>query len=928
MDLYLSNEALSGLRQALDPGAAAPSVEQRTALAWQLRQRDERAALRLADEIEPQLLALPPGRRAARLRARLQLLRAEVELNRGQLAAAAAQLDAAEQGFIQQGDLLGQGDVCWARCSLGIDGGQPALFDASLNQAEQLYREAGEPLRQQMVLARREMWNAFRQPEATERRLLQSFPLDQDYPALVAAWVQAAYACVAEVLDDKPAALRHFMASYQASMDSGQIRQAAISMSNAAEAYGRLGDLSASLVWCERSLQEARATGWPCIVGLSLARSGTALRRLARHGDARQHLREALQQLQRLPGSRNYKICLSQLAANELESGHPADALAPLEQLAMLARRPLEADLLGEALRGQADAFIQLGRFDEGASQARAALELAREHGMTDAQVQALRLLARLPATHQAGLAGEAGSPALHHLGEAVRIAHAQASAGYVCGADLLFDYARALADSGEFRQAYDYLQSANETQRQAMSAQAQRRAEAMQDRFELERAQAEAEAHRSTAQNLREANAGLETLAVIGRELTAQLDGDAILCSLHRHVGELLDATVFLVLLLEADGRALHLAFGREAGTALPARAIALDDGDSLAAQCAREHREILACADEASLALGVVPGTLVPRSMVYMPLLAGERLLGVMSVQSPRPDAYGERELAIVRALGAYGAIALGNAHTLEALQYAHEELTRQEKLASLGALVAGVAHELNTPIGNAVLVASSLSAEIEALRERMQDGRLRKSDLEQFCLRAGQGDQLLLRNLDKASHLIRGFKQLAVDRASEMRRSFALLELCEEVLLSLSNQVRQAGHELKIDVPDDLVLDSYPGPLGQVLSNLLLNAMTHAFEERTGGQMCIQACRVGQDSLRLSFSDNGRGIAPENIDRVFDPFFTTRLGQGGSGLGLHLSYNIVDSVLGGRISVSSPAGMGACFEIVLPLSAPAHG
>jgi len=177
-----------------------------------------------------------------------------------------------------------------------------------------------------------------------------------------------------------------------------------------------------------------------------------------------------------------------------------------------------------------------------------------------------------------------------------------------------------------------------------------------------------------------------------------------------------------------------------------------------------------------------------------------------------------------------------------------------------------------------------------------------------------------------------LVRSFKEVAVDRSSQLRRSFSLKHLVDDVLETLANELKNKGHEWQVDIPADLEMDSYPGPLGQVLSNLVKNSILHGFENRRGGHIRISANLIRDGSerselpcLRLSYSDDGRGIAAEHLERVFDPFFTTKLGQGGSGLGMSISYNLVHSVLGGEINVQSDKGAGVLFNLELPLSAP---
>lgn len=258
------------------------------------------------------------------------------------------------------------------------------------------------------------------------------------------------------------------------------------------------------------------------------------------------------------------------------------------------------------------------------------------------------------------------------------------------------------------------------------------------------------------------------------------------------------------------------------------------------------------------------------------------------------------------------------------LSELRLTQKHLVMSEKLAALGALVAGVAHELNTPIGNGLTVASTLEHRVRELAQQAEQG-LRRSTLTQFLNDATQSSEILLRNLARASDLVTSFKQVAVDQTSSQRRQFQLAGLVGEILLTLSPSLRKSGCQVVQQIDPALSLDSYPGPLGQALTNLINNAMLHGFADGVPGTITIEAQALDAQSLRLSVKDDGRGIRPEDLNHVFEPFFTTRLGTGGSGLGLHITHNIVTSVLGGQIELSSTLGAGSTFTLTLPLQAP---
>lgn len=260
----------------------------------------------------------------------------------------------------------------------------------------------------------------------------------------------------------------------------------------------------------------------------------------------------------------------------------------------------------------------------------------------------------------------------------------------------------------------------------------------------------------------------------------------------------------------------------------------------------------------------------------------------------------------------------------HTLDHLRRTQDELVRSEKLAALGSLVAGIAHELNTPIGNSLLVASTLREATEGFRDNIAHG-LRRSSLDEYVDEATTATDILLRNLSRAGELITNFKQVAVDQTSSQRRKFDLSEVAGEIVVTMYPRLRRTSHEVENRIPAGIVMDSYPGPLGQILANLLNNALIHAFEGRENGQICLSATPDGDDHILLCCSDDGVGISAANLKRIFDPFFTTRHGPEGTGLGLNIVHNIATGILGGEVHVDSSPGHGSTFTLRLPLIAP---
>jgi len=259
------------------------------------------------------------------------------------------------------------------------------------------------------------------------------------------------------------------------------------------------------------------------------------------------------------------------------------------------------------------------------------------------------------------------------------------------------------------------------------------------------------------------------------------------------------------------------------------------------------------------------------------------------------------------------------------LAQLQSTQQSLVQSEKLSSLGGMVAGVAHEINTPVGITLTSASMLLDASDKLQAQLEQGSLRKSEIVAYVALACESSRLILSNSERAAQLIQSFKQVASDQTSEQRRSYDLQQYLDEILASLRPSLRKHKAQVNVQCAEAITLDGYPGALAQVMTNLTMNALTHAFkDEREGGNIDIVATRI-DDRVVIQFRDDGCGIAPENLGKVFEPFFTTRRGQGGTGLGLNITHNIIVKQFGGTLQVQSEPNKGSCFTLEFPLVSP---
>ena len=267
------------------------------------------------------------------------------------------------------------------------------------------------------------------------------------------------------------------------------------------------------------------------------------------------------------------------------------------------------------------------------------------------------------------------------------------------------------------------------------------------------------------------------------------------------------------------------------------------------------------------------------------------------------------------------------LALSQSVEQLQQAQSQLIESEKLAALGGLVAGVAHEVNTPLGIAVTATSVLSETLDSLRQQFTAQTLTSQQFSDLLAQASDSTQMLVNNLQRAARLVRDFKQTAVDQVSEARSQFQVEQVLRALIASLHPETRKVPVEPLLECPSGLQMNSLPGVLTQVLANLILNSVRHAFADQAAPLIEIRLQEQGEQVL-LDYRDNGCGVPKSLRERIFEPFFTTKRGSGGSGLGLNIVYNLVTRKLGGKLEFSSQPGQGVHFRLSLPRELPAFG
>ncbi len=323
-------------------------------------------------------------------------------------------------------------------------------------------------------------------------------------------------------------------------------------------------------------------------------------------------------------------------------------------------------------------------------------------------------------------------------------------------------------------------------------------------------------------------------------------------------------------------------------------------------------------------------------PKSVLCMPIMHQNTLMGILYAENNLVyGGFTRQRLEALRVISSQAAIALENAmlyedlearvqqrtaeleNSLNDLRAAQKKLVESEKMASLGGLVAGVAHEVNTPIGVSVTAASFLQEKTEAISNQSAPA---EADWAKYLQTAKDSTQLILTNLQRAADLVKSFKQVAVDQSAEKRRTFNVSQYIDEILVSMGPRFKRTQHEVTVNCPENLEIDSFPGAFAQVVTNLVMNSLVHGFEDIEQGRITIDVYPE-KEGIRLQYRDNGRGMDENSAARVFEPFFTTRRAHGGAGLGMHVVYNIVTQTLGGTVECQSAPGDGVTFDFYLP-------
>lgn len=943
MEFFACNDELAQLEAELEVAQGGRRIVLLVSLAWQLRQRECERALQMAAsarELLEQEDASELSMQALQLR--LLLVQGEVQWLRGELAASGRAVKAALQGFRAIGDVLGCADAHWLQALLAYDQGNNALCTAELEAMQRF--AAQEPVRlviAQSNLVRNAVWVDI--PLARSKWQFWSSEAIAELAPAARCWVEDVSGIICNESREYVQAVQHWSQAHTLALESGQQRRAILAALNIGDAFNNLNDYYSALEWMERALSVARSCTWPGMIGMALNWAADTQYHLQNFDLAYQLLHEALDLMAAMADSRYYAIALQYLGDVELQRGHLLSALSTFQLLEQRAALLSQADLQFAARRGQAQALLDLGDPQQALLLANIALLGGRVR--TDLEADLLRVIAEIYARHALPAPANlcAATPALHYL----LLAYEKIAphAGYALPAEILDAIAREYAKLGDKKQAFGYAKQANQARQQIYTREASNRAQAMQVAHQTEKARV-VDAHRRElasearrAELFQQTSTTLEQLGAIGQEITAHLDMAGVFEVLNRQVHLMLDVNIFCIFLPNFEKQHFYLAFGIKNGARMTAINVPMSDLNFDAALCAFERREILRDHDPSQMDPRTVDGSQPSATRLFAPLYLADRLLGVISVQTFRRYAYRSREQLIFRSLCSYAAIALSNADAHGKLARAHQQLLEnqqqmilQGKMAGLGTLTAGVAHEINNPTNFVHVAAQNQMVDVQEFKQHVTQ-LVEVDDAPQvvagFNLRFAKltaNIQTMLSGTERIKGIVRDLRSFT--RLDEADKKTVRLSECLHSTLNLVRSSWQDKVEFCTELHDDPTIECWPALLNQVLMNILVNACQAIQEKRQQkrllprGSLYIRI-RCLENWVEISFIDNGIGMSLQIQQRIMEPFFSTKQSDVGTGLGLSIARGIVEKHKG-QILLSSVEGEGSCFSVRLPFVA----
>jgi signal transduction histidine kinase len=916
--------------------------------AWHVRYRDIKKSLALTQEALDSLVIHPNNSQIAqKIQAQIYLTQAEISIESLEF----EQCELSLQQFLLLDQILPD-DALYAdfhriKSSAYLSKNDPNSLVQSILDGREIalkHEEMGRVYLLEIVLARFLIQSNYPDIQEQISKTIQkskrplfinayaSLPQLSDFPVETQSYIYSFFKDLLAVKTNTSGkaglACQLLIESFEILEEYGYPQKSILYIANICYSLGMLNDFETALDWIEKGMQLSKAIPNCIASSLFYAQAADLFRKTKNYQAAQECLDKAFIVYEQYHFVRNHAIALRTLGDLQYDQEQYAISLTTYEKFEAICQNNLPPEFALLALKGKAKNHAKLNQFDIAISHIEAANLIAKTHHYLVHEISTFIDAAKIVKLAELAHYNTKRTPLLL-LENAYECA--KKIDGFFISSELTGLISDEYASIMEFEKALFFAQLSIEAKDREYDQATMNRTITTQIRMQTDRALQDAQQHKLLAEietqrtkNLQRQSDILHRLSEIGQEICAQLNINALFNLVYQHVQALLYTDHFSILILNSNRTALNMNYGREMGRIIGPMEIVLATAQADCVRCTESLKEVL-IKDSQQEIVDQHNQIIVLRTQFLVPLMIANKLLGVMVIKSHEQNAFQENEQQIFRTLCAYTAIALDNANAYQQLKNAQEQLIEKEKFAALGSLVAGIAHELNTPIGNSVLIASTIKEACEDLSHYIRQGKIQRSELLQFIQKVDDGSRLIGNGLEIAANLVNSFKQVAVDSSAEHKRGFSLNGLITDVGAMMRSQMRQGHHHLQSKLDEEIRMNSYPGSLAQILSNLIANSILHGFENMQNREITIRANRSKtlENTVIIEYRDNGKGISADNLKRIFDPFFTTKLGQGGSGLGLSICYNLVTSLLKGTIEVRSEIGAGTCFTLTLPLT-----
>ena len=937
MKLFVTDDEVFELEQQLIQSTHFNKLIIEIELAWHLRQKNPERAQELISQNLTQLSLYAKNNSLhadkelvsiqKNFQARINLLQSEVLWFSVRPNEAIPLANQALAEFEELQNWGGCADVHWLLSWVAMDAGDVSRQRHELNLMIDKARLIDDKMRVNIARIVEKRLNLVQDKNLitpSDIDYLNQIMVDDD--AIVLAWCNEFLALFAYKNNDFSEALSLLKLAYEQAISSGQHYFSFLIANKVATLFKLLNDYQSSLDWTQITLDLSQQLNTVRCIALCEISLSENLRYIKKFQLAKQHLEETFVHLEQIKQSHVYLKACNLSAKLALDLHDYLTALTQFKQLETLAIARGCLSFQTEALIGASIALKNLNQIDEALTTAKSAKKwIVKNHPREiDLYITIYELFLRLPAqiSWRDEAIEEAKSDLFQSLESAKKIPQ------YVFKSYFYELMADSLQRNKAFKSANYYVQQAIVAKSVELDKKTLSRINSMKLTHQIDyikkestllRQQAQIESDR--AENFLKMSMTLEKLGEIGRVITTHLKQEEIFKQLNFYIHSMLPIDGFSIFLIDATRQFLILKYSTHQAASSEQLLLNINDLTHLACLSFTHQKELHNFQHDNQ---AEIKNSLQAEEIsLFVPLSIGTDSLGVMAIYTRKRTAFDQNEILIFKSLCSYAAIGFAHIRSCDELEINRKKLVDQEKIAALNSLVAAVAHQLNTPIGNALLLTTSLAETTTIFESKLNNNQMRRSDLSEFIAATKDASHIIARSLQTTEDLIQCFEQLSIDPSKVQTNEFEIKSCIDTIVDMLRPQFAQKRIALHTDIHAGVVLNSYQEPLQQVIMNCMQNVLIHAFDDRASGNVSITTSLQKANRIQIEISDDGCGIKPEYISKVFDPFFTTKLGFGGSGLGLYVNYNIVKSIFGGIILVESKVDAGTTFTIDIPLS-----